>query len=107
MHSLGKCEGHAFTSAGPHFNPMNKKHGLKNPEGPHAGDLPDIYVNKAGIGRYERAHGKYCNSEQTSIFDTDGSSNVIHASPDDNMTDPSGNSGDRIACGVPAKSTQK
>ena len=108
IHSVGKCDGPAFTSAGPHFNPMNKKHGLKSAEGPHAGDLPDIYVNKAGLGRYEALTESIAlNSGEASIFDADGSSIVIHASPDDNMTDPSGNSGDRIACGVIAKATKK
>src|SRR5882762_4699465 len=53
VHAVGKCEGPAFMSAGPHFNPMNKKHGLKNQAGPHAGDLPDMYVEKNGMGRYE------------------------------------------------------
>ena len=53
IHAVGKCESPAFTSAGGHFNPLNKKHGLKNPDGPHAGDLPDLYVNKDGVGRYE------------------------------------------------------
>src|SRR5437660_4126656 len=53
FHSVGKCEGPAFTSAGAHFNPSGKKHGLKNPAGPHAGDLPDIYVQKNGVGLYE------------------------------------------------------
>jgi superoxide dismutase, Cu-Zn family len=53
FHSVGKCEGPAFTSAGPHFNPFGKKHGLKNPAGPHAGDLADMYVQKNGVGRYE------------------------------------------------------
>jgi len=51
-HAVGKCEEPAFTSAGGHFNPQNKKHGFKNPDGPHAGDLPDMYVNKEGAGRY-------------------------------------------------------
>jgi Cu-Zn family superoxide dismutase len=108
IHSVGKCEGPAFTSAGAHFNPLNKKHGLKSPEGPHAGDLPDIYVNKAGPGRYEAlTESITLSSGEASIFDADGSSIVIHASPDDNMTDPSGNSGDRIACGVLANATKK
>jgi Cu-Zn family superoxide dismutase len=101
IHSIGKCEGPAFTSAGGHFNPLNKKHGLKNPDGPHAGDLPDMYVNKDGVGRYEALlESMTLGSGETSIFDSDGSAIVIHATPDDNMTDPAGNAGDRIACGV-------
>jgi Cu-Zn family superoxide dismutase len=101
IHSIGKCEGPAFTSAGGHFNPLNKKHGLKNPDGPHAGDLPDMYVNKDGVGRYEALlESMTLGSGETSIFDSDGSAIVIHATADDNMTDPAGNSRDRIACGV-------
>jgi superoxide dismutase, Cu-Zn family len=101
VHSMGKCEGPAFTSAGPHFNPMNKKHGLENPAGPHAGDLPDMYVEKNGAGRYEVLMDRITlGSGETSIFDADGSAIVIHVTADDNVTDPTGNSGDRIACGV-------
>src|SRR5206468_6988628 len=101
VHSVGKCEGPAFTSAGPHFNPMNKKHGLKNAAGPHAGDLPDMYVEKNGTGRYEvLIDSMTLGSGETSIFDADGSAIIIHVTADDNVTDPAGNSGDRIACGV-------
>jgi Cu-Zn family superoxide dismutase len=101
VHSVGKCEGPAFTSAGPHFNPLNKKHGLENPAGPHAGDLPDMYVEKNGEGRYEVLMDRITlGSGETSIFDADGSAIVIHVTADDNVTDPTGNSGDRIACGV-------
>ena len=101
VHSVGKCEGPAFTSAGPHFNPMNKQHGLENAAGPHAGDLPDMYVEKNGAGRYEvLLDGITLGSGETSIFDADGSAIVIHVTADDNVTDPTGNSGDRIACGV-------
>jgi Cu-Zn family superoxide dismutase len=98
---VGKCDGPAFTSAGGHFNPAGKKHGLKSTDGPHAGDLPNMLVAKDGAGRFEaltdaitlRAGG-------LSIFDTDGSAMVVHAGADDNMTDPTGNSGDRVACGI-------
>jgi len=101
IHAVGKCEGPAFTTAGGHFNPLNKKHGLKNADGPHAGDLPDVYVNKDGIGRYESLMESFTlGPGETSILDADGSALVIHASPDDNISDPSGNSGDRIACGI-------
>jgi Cu-Zn family superoxide dismutase len=101
IHSVGKCEGPAFTSAGGHFNPLNKKHGLENPAGPHAGDLPDMYVEKNGEGRYEVLMDRITlGSGETSIFDADGSAIVIHVTADDNVTDPTGNSGDRIACGV-------
>lgn len=104
IHSVGKCEAPAFASAGGHFNPLAKKHGLLSPEGPHAGDLPDMYVNKDGTGRYEALmESVTLGSGDTSIFDSDGSSIVIHATADDNMSDPAGNSGDRIGCGVIAK----
>lgn len=108
IHSVGKCEGPAFTSAAGHFDPLGKKHGLKNPDGPHAGDLPDMYVNKDGVGRYQALmESLTLSSGETSIFDSDGSAIVIHATADDNMTDPAGNSGDRIACGVIAKAAAK
>jgi Cu-Zn family superoxide dismutase len=108
IHSVGKCEGPAFTSAGGHFNPLNKKHGLKNPDGPHAGDLPDMYVNKDGAGRYEALmESMTLGTGETSVFDSDGSAIVIHVTADDNMSDPAGNSGDRIACGVITRTAAK
>ena len=104
IHSVGKCEAPAFTSASPHFNPINKKHGLNNPAGPHAGDLPDMYVAKNGNGTYELLMDSITlGSGETSIFDTDGSTIVIHLTADNNITDPAGNSGDRIACGMITK----
>lgn len=108
IHAVGKCESPAFTSAGGHFNPLNKEHGLKNPDGPHAGDLPDLYVNKDGVGRYEvLMESVTLGAGDTSVFDADGSAIVIHSTADDNMTDPAGNSGDRIACGVITKAAAK
>lgn len=108
IHSVGKCEGPAFASASGHFNPLNKKHGLKNPDGPHAGDLPDMYVNKDGSGRFEALMESFSlGSGETSILDGDGSAVIIHATADDNITDPAGNSGDRIACGVITKVAAK
>jgi Cu-Zn family superoxide dismutase len=104
FHSVGKCEGPAFTSAGPHFNPFGKQHGLKNFAGPHAGDLPDMYVQKNGAGRYEVLTDSIrLGSGETSIFDADGTTIIIHVTADDNITDPAGNSGDRIGCGVITK----
>ena len=108
VHAVGKCEGPAFTSAGGHFNPLSKKHGLKNPDGPHAGDLPDMFVNKDGMGRYEALmESMTLGAGGTSVFDADGSAIVVHATADDNVTDPAGNSGDRIACGVITKAAAK
>ncbi len=101
IHAVGKCEGPAFTSAGGHFNPAQKKHGLKNAEGPHAGDMPNMYVAKDGVGRFEVLNDNITlKAGNRSVFDSDGSALVIHAGVDDNVSDPAGNAGDRIACGV-------
>lgn len=101
VHAAGKCEGPGFTSAGGHFNPAQKKHGLKSPEGPHAGDMPNMYVSKAGIGRFEALNDNITlKPGDRSVFDADGSALVIHVGVDDYATDPTGNAGDRAACGV-------
>ncbi len=101
IHSVGKCEPTDFLSAGPHFNPTNKKHGLTNPEGPHAGDLPNLVVGEDGSAVYEHITDRVTLTPgELSLFDEDGSSLVIHAGPDDQMTDPAGNSGARVLCGV-------
>jgi len=108
IHSVGKCEAPAFTSAGGHFNPLSMKHGLKSAEGPHAGDLPDLYVDKGGAARYEvLTQSITLGGGKLSVLDGDGKAIVVHATADDNMTDPSGDSGDRIACGVIAKAPAK
>jgi Cu-Zn family superoxide dismutase len=102
VHSVGKCEGPSFASAGGHFNPGQKKHGYNNTEGAHAGDFPNMLVAKDGTGRFEALTDAFSltDGDKASVFDADGSALVIHAGVDDNATDPSGNSGDRIACGV-------
>ena len=101
IHAVGKCEGPGFTSAGGHFNPAQKKHGLKNPQGPHAGDMPNMYVSKDGIGRFEVLNDNITlGPGDRSVFDADGSALVIHVGVDDYATDPTGNAGDRAACGV-------
>ena len=104
IHTAGKCEGPDFKSAGAHFNPYNKKHGLKNPEGPHAGDMENIQVGSDGTGTAEIVNKQVTLADgPNSLFHEGSTAIVIHASPDDNVTDPAGNAGARIACGVIAK----
>lgn len=99
LHAVGRCEGPAFASAGGHFNPGGKKHGLKSPDGAHAGDLPNLTVDATGQTRATlTAAGVTLMAGPTSLLDADGAAVVIHAGPDDDLTDPAGNSGDRIAC---------
>lgn len=101
IHAVGKCEGPDFTSAGPHFNPAGKKHGKDNPQGPHNGDLPNIEVNADGHATASMLDTNVTLGDgPTSLFQPGGTAIVIHASLDDYKTDPSGNSGARIACGV-------
>jgi Cu-Zn family superoxide dismutase len=100
IHAVGKCEPPDFKSAGPHFNPDQTKHGIMSPEGPHAGDLPNIHVPADGKLEVEFLDPVVTLSQESALLDADGSSIVIHAGPDDYKTDPAGNSGDRIACGV-------
>jgi Cu-Zn family superoxide dismutase len=101
IHSAGKCDAPEFQSAGGHFNPTGRKHGLQNPEGAHAGDLPNLDVGSAGSGKASFiARGATLGSGQGSLSGGEGTAVVIHAGPDDEKTDPAGNSGARIACGV-------
>jgi superoxide dismutase, Cu-Zn family len=102
VHAVGACAGPAFTSAGGHFNPDGREHGVLNhPRGPHAGDLPNITVGADGKGRLESTTELMSlGAGVSSVFDGDGSAIVVHAAPDDFRTDPTGNSGARIACGV-------
>jgi Cu-Zn family superoxide dismutase len=104
VHSVAKCEGPAFTTAGPHFNPDMKHHGLENPEGPHAGDIPNFTVGDNGTAKTTVvATGVTMGDDAHSIFSNGGTALVIHAKADDMKSDPAGNSGDRIACGVISK----
>lgn len=99
IHAVSKCDPPAFDTAGPHFNPTNSQHGMKNPKGPHAGDLPNITIPASGkLETTIMVAGMRQWEGEGGILDGDGASLVIHANPDDYMTDPSGNSGARIAC---------
>jgi Cu-Zn family superoxide dismutase len=102
VHEAGRCDAPDFTTAGGHLNPTTREHGLQNPQGPHAGDLPNLTVGADG-----RGEGEFVNDRVTltpgaasSLFRPGGTALVIHATADDQRTSPSGNSGARIACGV-------
>jgi superoxide dismutase, Cu-Zn family len=104
FHQNAKCDGPDFKSAGPHFNPDGKKHGLESPDGHHAGDLKNITVDAQGKAKLRlTVTGLTTGDDSHSLFSNGGTALVIHAKADDYKTDPSGNSGDRIACGVITK----
>lgn len=99
LHAVGKCEGPGFTSAGAHWNPAGKQHGHLNPEGPHGGDLGNLVVEPDGAVQVTlNAPTARLRDGAAPLLDADGAALVIHARSDDERTDPSGNSGDRIAC---------
>jgi superoxide dismutase, Cu-Zn family len=101
VHQTAKCEGPDFKSAGGHFNPDGKHHGLQNPEGPHAGDIPNFIVDIKGRSKATVvAPNVTLEDGPHSVFTGGGTALVIHAKGDDGKTDPAGNAGDRIACGV-------
>jgi Cu-Zn family superoxide dismutase len=103
FHQVGDCDpASQFESAGPHFNPTEHKHGIESPDGPHAGDLPNVEATDAGVVLLDLSSEavSLTEGEEAYVFDEDGTALVLHADADDNVTDPSGNSGDRIACGV-------
>jgi Cu-Zn family superoxide dismutase len=104
VHQNAKCEGPAFTTSGPHFNPETKQHGTENPMGPHAGDMMNITVGANGtVKKTVMVKSVTMGDDSHSIFTNGGTALVIHAKADDYKTDPSGNSGDRIACGTITK----
>ena len=104
IHQVAKCDAPDFKSAGAHFNPDGKQHGLQNPNGPHAGDIPNFTVGADGTARTTvAAAGVTLGADSHSVFSNGGTALVIHAKPDDMKTDPAGNAGDRIACGVITK----
>jgi superoxide dismutase, Cu-Zn family len=100
IHETGKCDGPGYKSAGGHWNPSAKQHGLQNPAGTHGGDLENIMAVAGQATRVERQLAAFKLSGTGGLMDTDGAAFIIHAKADDNKTDPSGNSGDRMICGV-------
>jgi Cu-Zn family superoxide dismutase len=102
VHNAGQCDPPDYKTAGPHFNPAQKKHGMQNPDGHHAGDLPNLVVDAKGKGRLQvilagvTLDGEGANS----LFHQGHTAVVIHEKADDMKTDPAGNAGNRIACGV-------
>jgi superoxide dismutase, Cu-Zn family len=97
VHTVGRCDAPDFASAGPHWNPTGAQHGTENPAGAHAGDLPNLTVAADGSGTLSMMLPA---GTLETMLDADGAALVIHATADDLRTDPSGNSGGRIACGV-------
>jgi Cu-Zn family superoxide dismutase len=97
VHMTGRCDAPDFTTAGGHWNPTGMKHGSMNPQGPHEGDLPNLIIGTDGRGTLGIT---IPGATLAGLLDADGSAMVVHAAADDLMTDPSGNSGGRIACGV-------
>jgi Cu-Zn family superoxide dismutase len=101
VHATGRCDPPDFASAGPHWNPTRQQHGKNNPGGMHKGDLPNLFVGTDGRGSFEfMIPGSSITSGATALLDGDGAAVVVHQTADDYLTDPSGNSGARIACGV-------
>jgi len=104
IHQNAKCDPPDFKSAGSHFNPDNKKHGLENPEGHHAGDMKNFTVASGGTAKTTVTDPDVTLGTDThSVFSNGGTALVIHAKADDMKSDPAGNAGDRIACGVISK----
>ena len=99
LHMVGKCEAPGFASAGGHLNPTGKEHGWQNPRGAHIGDLPNLTADANGAVKATVTF----DSVPDVMFDADGTALIVHAKPDDYTTDPSGNSGDRMVCGVVTK----
>jgi len=100
LHAVGICEP-PFTSAGGHFNPTGAEHGWNNPSGHHAGDLPNVHIQEDGVLAIEYFTEAVTLGEgETSLFDADGASVVVHEGADDYQSDPAGHAGDRIACAV-------
>jgi superoxide dismutase, Cu-Zn family len=104
VHQMAKCDVPTFESAGPHFNPDGKQHGLQNPQGPHAGDMNNFTVAANGVAKTTVVNPRVTlMTGGNSVFVGDGTALVIHAQADDMKSDPAGNAGDRIACGLIVK----
>ncbi len=99
FHMVGQCQP-PFETAGSHWNPTNKQHGSANPQGPHFGDMPNVTIGADGMFNVIATTSGGTLRGANPLLDADGAALVVHASPDDNRTDPSGNAGGRIACGV-------
>lgn len=97
IHMTGRCDAPDFTTAGGHWNPTARQHGSMNPQGKHEGDLPNLMIGSDGRGTLGAV---IPDATMAGLLDTDGAALIVHAAPDDLMTEPSGNSGARIACGV-------
>lgn len=97
LHTTGRCDAPGFTTAGGHWNPTTRQHGRDNPQGAHHGDLPNVTIGANGKGSLDF---EVPEATLAGMMDADGTALVVHAKADDYRTDPSGNSGDRIACGV-------
>lgn len=100
FHTVGKCEAPGFTTAGSHLNPLGRQHGTENPAGSHMGDLPNLTAGADGKASVELPLGLAALGLGQALLDADGASIIIHAAADDYRTDPTGNSGGRVACGV-------
>lgn len=107
IHTVGKCDAPDFKTAGGHWNPNDKQHGLDNMEGHHEGDLPNLEVAADGTGTLDATiDSAGISAGENVLLDADGSAFVVHAGEDDQRTDPSGDSGARIACGVFAETVE-
>lgn len=104
IHAAGKCDPPEFATAGGHFNPTGKQHGRLNPAGAHAGDLPNLKIERSGEGGIDiTTKAVTLDAGPTSLFGPGGTSLIVHVAEDDEKTDPTGNSGGRLACGVIVK----
>lgn len=102
FHMVGQCDAPKFEGAGDHWNPTNAAHGTKNPKGPHLGDLPNLTVGRDSSVTVQATSARGSLRGQNPLLDSDGASVVVHAKADDYRSQPSGNSGDKIACGTVA-----